>query len=114
MLRLLAAAVILAGNAGQIARAAPDGPPAADHPPTIADRTMATDPAPTPAPVTAAKPAAEPRICRTSIETGSLIAKHKQCLTKAQWRYVDDAHETEARRLMQDNMNRPGCNGPAC
>lgn len=47
-------------------------------------------------------------VCRSTVETGSLIARHKACLTRKQWQYVDDAHETEARRMM-DNMSRPNC-----
>ena len=57
--------------------------------------------------------APQPLICRSMLMTGSLIARRKQCLTKAQWRYVHDAHEQEARKLMLDNMGRPSCNDAA-
>ena len=49
-------------------------------------------------------------VCKTSIETGSLIAKRKTCLTRKQWAYVNEAHEDEARKLMMDNMGKPTSN----
>jgi len=36
--------------------------------------------------VTAPIAAPLPLVCRSSVEIGSLIKRHKQCLTKAQWR----------------------------
>lgn len=45
-------------------------------------------------------------VCRSSIETGSLIKKHKACLTAKQWDYVDQAHREEARKMMLDNMGK--------
>ena len=121
VLSLAAGLAVASSGTAQLASPAPAPAAAApaggvdDPPPTVIVRTVphaAAASAPVAAPVPSATP--EPLICRTSIATGSLIAKHKQCLTKAQWRYVDDAHETEARRLMLENMSKPGCNGPSC
>lgn len=78
----------------------------------LAGKVVAQVPVPPATPVPAATP--QPLICRSSIATGSLIARHRQCLTKAQWRYVDDQHEAEARRYVGDGTTRQGCNGPAC
>ena len=48
-------------------------------------------------------------VCRTTVETGSFIAKRKACLTRKQWDYVDQEHRDEARKLMMDNMGKgPG------
>ena len=49
----------------------------------------------------------EKMICRSSIETGSLIKRHKACLTAKQWHYVNDQHEAEARKLVEDGTGRP-------
>lgn len=49
-------------------------------------------------------------VCKTSVETGSLIARHKTCLTRKQWQYVNDENEREARKLVADNTNRPNGN----
>ena len=75
------------------------GPPAAAPTP---DKT----PAQTPAELAAIKYRTE-LVCKTSIETGSLIAKRKTCLTRKQWQYVNEQHEDEARKLMMDNMGKP-------
>jgi len=58
---------------------------------------------------TPAKPALDPEkkvTCVTTQETGSLITRHKSCFTKKQWRYVNDAHNDEARHLADDNRGR--------
>lgn len=64
------------------------------------------------APVAAAMP--QPLICKSSVATGSLIAKRKQCLTKAQWRYVDDVQRQQNQDLFDDQRSKQGCNGPTC
>lgn len=46
-------------------------------------------------------------VCRSSIETGSLVTKRKSCLTRKQWEYVDQAHREEARKMMMENMGHP-------
>ena len=59
--------------------------------------------------VTYWKPALDPEkkvTCVTTQETGSLITRHKSCFTKKQWRYVNDAHNDEARHLADDNRGR--------
>ena len=55
-------------------------------------------------------PPEEKKICRGSIETGSLIKKRKTCLTKAQWDVVDEQHEREAYKLVEDNRGKPSGN----
>lgn len=50
------------------------------------------------------------KICRASVETGSLIKKRKTCLTKAQWVAVDDQHEREAHKMIEDNTGKPQSN----
>ena len=45
-------------------------------------------------------------ICRTSIETGSLIARHKRCLTRKQWQYVNDQNEHFAREMVEENAGK--------
>lgn len=47
-------------------------------------------------------------VCRTSVETGSLIAKKKTCLTRKQWQYVSDENERTARRFVEDNTTKQG------
>ena len=52
----------------------------------------------------------EKKICRASVETGSLIKKRKTCLTRAQWVALDDQHEREAKKMIEDNTIRPQSN----
>ncbi len=77
-------------------------PPTGDSVPPVVVRIIPATP------VVAAE-APQPLICRSSVETGSLIQRHKQCLTKAQWRYVDDQHQGAARKLVEDQMTKPFC-----
>ena len=49
-------------------------------------------------------------VCKTTVETGSLIAKKKTCLTRKQWQYVNDENERDARKFVQDNTTKPGSN----
>ena len=49
-------------------------------------------------------------ICTSQIETGSLVKRHKMCFTAKQWRYVNDAHEAEARKLVEDGTGKPNGN----
>lgn len=58
----------------------------------------------------AAAPVPEKLICRSTIETGSLVKKRRSCLTRKQWSYVDDAQRDEARHMVQDNTSRPNGN----
>lgn len=48
------------------------------------------------------QPAAERRICRVRLETGSNVRRRKVCFTAEQWRRHDDA----ARELGQDIQDR--------
>ncbi len=47
-------------------------------------------------------------VCKTTIETGSLIAKKKTCLTRKQWQYVNDENERTARRFVEENTTKQG------
>ena len=49
-------------------------------------------------------------VCRTSIQTGSLIAKHKVCLTRRQWSYVNDQTHDDAQRLVDDTRGKSNSN----
>lgn len=63
-------------------------------------------------PAPAAKPAApkERLICQRETPIGSLIARRKMCLTKAEWEKRRLDGNEEARRQIMDNMGRPSCN----
>ena len=52
-------------------------------------------------------PPEDKKICRASTETGSLVKKRKACLTRAQWKAVDDQHAQEAHKMIQDGTTRP-------
>ena len=52
-------------------------------------------------------PPEEKKICRGSIETGSLIKKRKTCLTKAQWDATCAVHPTAAEELVLLKEKRP-------
>ncbi len=52
------------------------------------------------------KPAATELICRSTVETGSLVRRRKACFTRKQWTYIDQEHSDEARKLMMDNMGK--------
>lgn len=49
-------------------------------------------------------------VCRSEVETGSLMKKRKTCLTWKQWAYVNDQHESAARKVVEDNAGRPTTN----
>jgi len=40
----------------------------------------------------AAKPAKEPKVCRSEIDTGSRLGKRQVCRTAAEWQAIDDAN----------------------
>lgn len=82
--------------------------PAAGDPPVVAVRIIPAAPAPSPAAVQ------QPLVCKSSVETGSLIKRNKRCLTKAQWRYVDDVQRQQTQRLIDDNRDRPPGDGGIC
>ncbi len=110
--------------AGATLAAAAAGAQTAGNPPgnTLAPATgaVSTAPAPVPAaPVGDMGPAKTPAelktikyntevVCKTTGETGSLIAKHKTCLTRKQWQYVADENQREAYKFVQDNTTRQG------
>ena len=102
---LAAAFALVAAQTGGSVNPEPAPPPAAAPP--FAVRVVPATPVPT-----AATP--QPLICKSSIVTGSLIAKRKQCLTKAQWQYVDDVQRQQNQQMMDDQRSKQGCGGPAC
>lgn len=53
-------------------------------------------------------------VCRSEVETGSLVKRHKSCLTRKQWGYVDDQHQSAARSVVEAGTGRPSCGGPGC
>lgn len=111
MIKLLSAvALVLA-----VPAAAQEAPPVA--PTTPASSSLTTAPAapavlvapaaPVAPTLTAAQIHANEVVCKTEQETGSLVKKHKTCLTRKQWAYVNDQHESYARKMVDDNMGRP-------
>lgn len=99
MIRLLSAmALVLAVSAGA-QDVTPVTPIAAAAPPAAPVAAVA---AMTPAEIYKSQV-----VCRSEQETGSLVKKHKTCLTRKQWAYVNDQHESYARKMVEDNMGRP-------
>jgi 2-keto-4-pentenoate hydratase len=47
---------------------------------------------------TPAERPAEKKICRTQVETGSLVKGKKMCFTKKQWQQLADAQRAEVER----------------
>ncbi|MGI4880610.1 MAG: hypothetical protein ACRYG4_24360 [Janthinobacterium lividum] len=82
-------------------------PPPADSPSVVNSPVVVKIiPATIPQPSDAQRYKTE-NVCRSSIETGSLVTKRKSCLTRKQWEYVDQAHREEARKMMMENMGHP-------
>lgn len=42
-------------------------------------------------------------ICRTSVDTGSLVKRTRRCMTSEQWALRNRGENDAARRLVQDN-----------
>ena len=58
---------------------------------------------------TASNDAAKPRmVCKRSTETGSLVAKRRECRTKQEWDRIAEAARSNATYEMDRNMSRPG------
>ncbi len=106
---VMAAAAALAATGGMAQGSTTPSLSRDESPPAIVFRTIPATPAAAATPSIPVAVPAQPLIRRSSLETGSLIAPHKQCLTRAQWRYVDDQHEAEARRYVADGTTRPNC-----
>jgi hypothetical protein len=70
----------------------------------IVARTATNPEQPPPA---AASAPAEKQICRSRLETGSLVKRKRTCLTASQWRYHDEAHNRAAASIIQDNSGLP-------
>ena len=51
-------------------------------------------------------------ICRSTMETGSLVRRRRQCFTRAQWEQINQAAQ-EGARYMQDRL-RTACGRPPC
>lgn len=45
-------------------------------------------------------------VCKTSVETGSLIAKRKTCLTRKQWEYVNNENQRAAYKIVSEGTGR--------
>jgi hypothetical protein len=114
---MILAGALLAATATAMAQTAVGNPPGNTLAPATGTVTATPAPPPaapagdmaatkTPAQIAAEKYKTEV-VCKTSIETGSLIARHKTCLTRKQWQYVNEENERTARKLVEDNMGRP-------
>ncbi|KPF64168.1 hypothetical protein IP88_13975 [alpha proteobacterium AAP81b] len=86
----LIASTAIAQTAPAPAPAAPATPPPATTPPAPANDPM------------------DQTVCRKTLETGSLVKARKQCHTRRQWAYLDEANGTAARNMVDDNRSRPG------
>ncbi len=121
MIRTLMVVALLGTAAAASAQVATGNPPGN----TVAPATGAVTTAPmTPAASASAGdmvPAGTPKkvaaqqyksdlVCKTEVQTGSLIAKKKTCLTRKQWQYVQDENQREAYRYVQDNTTKSGGN----
>lgn len=85
-------------------------PAAAAEPPPVAPTTPVGD---SMTPTVAAAPTLTPAqikaneiVCRSNLETGSLVKRHKECHTRKQWAYVNDQHENFARKMVEDNSQK--------
>lgn len=113
---LMLAALVVAGAASaQTSVAAPPGNTLAPQTGTVAagptsPAATGGDMAPAATPQLAAEKYKTEIVCKTTVETGSLIARHKTCLTRKQWQYVNDENERTAREFVEDNMGRPTSN----
>ena len=109
MMRMLAvAAFALAGPAATADTAAPVVPVMRVAPATAVNPAGAVA-APV-IPVAAMTPADAYKaqiVCKSEVETGSLVKRRKNCLTRKQWAYVGEQHELQARKMVEDNMGRP-------
>ena len=77
-----------------------------------ADPPTATPPESTvaAAPATPEKTAAKDRmICRTEVETGSLIRNKKRCYTAEQWELIAMQHRNQALSIQENNAGRGSC-----
>jgi hypothetical protein len=52
--------------------------------------------------------AKEKKICRTETVTGSLIAKRRICMTKAEWDKVEEANRQTVDKFTSRQTSRPG------
>ncbi len=52
-------------------------------------------------------PIKEKKICRTDRVTGSLLAKRRTCLTKAQWDQLEQANRASVDRYTSRQSGRP-------
>ncbi|QYE36078.1 hypothetical protein KZX46_09160 [Polymorphobacter sp. PAMC 29334] len=101
---------------GLIAAAQAIEPPAGQPAPSLAAPVTPAAPVVSAAPVQPATPAALPSfkpvsatdlanqvVCRSTIDTGSLIKKHKVCMTRHQWTYLDRENGSSARKMIENN-----------
>jgi len=107
VLKLLGIAALVAAGPAAIDTPAPIAPVISVGQSATAAPAMAASVAVlTPAQAKAAK--ANEVVCKSNLETGSLVKQPKQCLTRKQWAYVNDQHEGFARKMVQDNAGLVG------
>jgi hypothetical protein len=63
---------------------------------------------PVPAPPLADK--SQEIVCRKEKETGSLVKSKKTCHSRAQWQYIDETNQSQARSMQDDMRTKPGGN----
>ena len=54
-----------------------------------------------------AQPEAEKKICRKTLEIGSLVKKTRQCFTRAEWARIAEGARTNAQFIQENSMGRP-------
>ncbi len=55
----------------------------------------------------AAQPDPEKKICRKTLETGSLVKKKRQCFTRTEWARIAEAARTNLQYIQDNQMGRP-------
>ena len=55
----------------------------------------------------AAQPDPEKKICRKTLETGSLVKKTRQCFTRAEWARIAEAARVNTQYIQDNQMGRP-------
>lgn len=56
----------------------------------------------------AAEPAKPKMICKRSVDTGSLVAKRRECRTKQDWERLSEAARMNGQDMVDRGMGRPG------
>ena len=72
--------------------------------------TMAVAAETTPPPAAPNGDPMQQTVCRKQAETGSLVRSKKTCHSRAQWSYIDDANQADARKFTDDSTGKPASN----